>query len=276
MTMHTPRSSIPEIVWPAIPSPAGAMLMALQFQIEQSQWWPAETIEQLQWRQLESLLRHAYESVPHYRAVLNEAGLNPSQPLNTERFARLPLLSRDDIVGRVDELRSKKVPREHGKVYLKSTSGSTGQPLKIHDTEANGLFWYALTLRDHLWHGHDIGGGFVAIRSGRSAKDPDAVNDLDSWGPSSGRVFDTGPMTMFYHLTPIERQAELIRSRDPHYLLAYPSNAARLARYFADHDLTLANLRQVQTYGESIGPRSARSAVGPGAHPWPTCTATKR
>ena len=41
--------------------------------------------------------------MPHYRTVLNEVELNPAQPLNTERFGRLPLLCRGDEL-RVESL----------------------------------------------------------------------------------------------------------------------------------------------------------------------------
>jgi hypothetical protein len=62
--MQTPRSSISEFIWPGIPSGAAATLMGLQFQLEQSQWWPQETLAALQSRQLQCLLQHAYQPFP--------------------------------------------------------------------------------------------------------------------------------------------------------------------------------------------------------------------
>ena len=34
------RSSIPGQVWPAVPDNAGALALALQYQLMQSEWWP--------------------------------------------------------------------------------------------------------------------------------------------------------------------------------------------------------------------------------------------
>ncbi len=39
-----PRSSCDGIRWPAFTDAAASRLLALQYQLEQSQWWPAERI----------------------------------------------------------------------------------------------------------------------------------------------------------------------------------------------------------------------------------------
>jgi phenylacetate-CoA ligase len=254
--MQTPRSSIPEFVWPGIPSGVGSILMGLQFQLEQSQWWPAERLAELQFRQLELLLHHAYKTVPYYFGLFDTAGFDTSQPLTPERWSKIPLLTRQLLQDRADELLCHALPSEHGNTFQKKTSGSTGRQIKVTDSDANRLFWQACTLRDHLWHQRDFSGRLISIRSGRSAEDPLLVKDHASWGPSTGQVYQTGPSTVFYQRAPIERQAELLRDRDPAYLLLYPSNAVRLADYFRAHDLQLPNLREVMTYGECLMPET--------------------
>jgi phenylacetate-CoA ligase len=254
--MKTPRSRISDIVWPGIPGEAESILLAMQFQLEQSQWWPAETLTAQQFRQMDCLLRHAHQTVPYYREVFDEASVEPTQPLTPERWAQVPLLTRDALQDRMEDLLSTGLARQHGKTFQKKTSGSTGRQIQVTDTDANRVFWMAITLRDHLWHRRDFGGTLVAIRSGRSAKDPLKVRDNKSWGPSTGKIYQTGPSTVFYHLTPIDRQAELLQTRNPDYLLAYPSNAVRLAHYFRAQDLRLPNLREVLTYGESVLPET--------------------
>ena len=254
--MQTPRSSISEFIWPGIPSGAGATLMGLQFQLEQSQWWSQETLAAQQSRQLENLLRHAYQNVPYYKGVFDEAGIDTTQPLSLETWAQIPLLTRESLQDRADELLSRSVPSGHGKTYQRKTSGSTGKQIKVTDTEANRLFWQANTLRDHLWHRRDFSGRLVAIRSGRKAKDPLLVSEHESWGPSTNQVYQTGPSTVFFQRMPIDQQAEQLRSLDPAYVLMYPSNAVRLANYFRAHDLRLPSLKEVITYGETLPPET--------------------
>jgi hypothetical protein len=43
MTM-TPQSSVRDILWPALVVGGGATALGLAFQLEQSQWWPAEEL----------------------------------------------------------------------------------------------------------------------------------------------------------------------------------------------------------------------------------------
>ena len=230
--------------------------MALQFQLEQSQWWPVETLLSLQFRQIERLLRHAYRTVPYYQDVFRAAAVDPDQPLTPERWSQLPLLTRDALQDLTKDLLSKQLASEHGKTFERKTSGSTGRQIRVTDTDANRLFWMAITLRDHLWHQRDVGGRFLAIRSGRSAENPLEVRDYQSWGPSTGQVFQSGPSTVFYHRAPIDRQAELLQARNPEYLLTHPSNVVRLAKYFRVHKQTLPNLREVLTYGETLPPET--------------------
>lgn len=254
--MKTPRSRISDIVWPGIPGEAESVLLAIQFQLEQSQWWSAETLAVHQFRQVECLFRHAYQTVPYYREILDQVSITPAEFVSPEQWSEIPLLTRDTLQNRPKDLLSRGLDSRHGKTFQKKTSGSTGRQLVVTDTSANHLFWMAITLRDHLWHRRDLNGSIVAIRSGRSAEDPLAVRDYKSWGPSTGKICQTGPSTVFYHLLSIDRQAELLRSRNPAYLLAYPSNVVRLAEFSRANNLVIPNLRQVLTYGESLLPET--------------------
>jgi phenylacetate-CoA ligase len=61
-------------------------------------------------------------------------------------------------------------------------------------------------------------------------------------------------MTVFYHTTPISRQAAILASRSPRYLLTYPSNARALCRHARRTPLRLPDLEAVLTYGEPLPP----------------------
>ena len=61
------RSAMLGIAWPAIPGQEAAALLVLQFQLERFQWLSPERLLELQFRQLEALLRHAHATVPYYR-----------------------------------------------------------------------------------------------------------------------------------------------------------------------------------------------------------------
>ena len=251
--MVVPRSAVRDVAWPALATGATATLLATALQLEQSQWWSAEDLQAHQRRQLAALLDHARSSVPFYRRRL-EALDAAEEPLTPEAWRRIPILTREDIRAKRADLESRAVPSGHGDTFPRRTSGSTGEPLEVIGTQVTGLLWQILSFRDDLWHGHDVGGRLVAIRSGRYAPDPLAVHDLPSWGFVPSSVCRTGPMTLFYHATPIPRQAELLEARSPRYLLTYPSNARALCRYARRRLLRLPDLEAVLTYGEPLPP----------------------
>src|SRR6185436_12598990 len=90
------RSALPGAVWPGIPNLQGAIVLALQFQLELSQWYPAPQLRALQSSQLDLLLRHAHASVPYYRERW-EGLYDASQAPTPGRFGRLPILTRAEL-----------------------------------------------------------------------------------------------------------------------------------------------------------------------------------
>ena len=241
------RSAVPGVSWPAIPSQEAAALLALEFQLERTQWLPPARLLELQFRQLEGLMRHAYDTVPYYRECwrgLFEAGA----PLTPERFARIPYLTRRDLQENFDALKSTAIPAAHGPVAESRTSGSTGSPVRVLKTALNELWWRALTLRDHCWHRRDLGGKLAAIRQ--------AVTDGESpgWGPATDGVVVTGPCVTFHIRAETDTQLAWLDRHRPQYLLTYPSNVAELARRSIARGAILPGLREVRTIGELLTP----------------------
>ena len=91
------RSSIPHNRWPAVPPRQGLGVLAILFQLEHSQWWPAEVLQARQFLQLDSLLGFACKSVPYYRERFARIGWKAGEPLTSEIWSELPLLRRSDI-----------------------------------------------------------------------------------------------------------------------------------------------------------------------------------
>lgn len=253
-----PRSAVPGILWPAIPAPAGAAMLAMQFQLEKSQWWPAERLAREQFRQLENLLSHAYETVPFYRKRLSASGYDP-RAVSPEWFSRLPLLRREEVQSQRDELISRRVPPDHGKLIEHRTSGSTGRPIETVTTQVGQFFWYVLTLRDHLWHRRDLSGKLAAIRT--TVRDGTA----QGWGPSTDAAFDPGPCATLNIRADIGHQLKWLQQQQPAYLLSHPSNIHALAQRALADRIPLPGLREVRTFGESVSPElraACRAAWG--------------
>jgi phenylacetate-CoA ligase len=240
------RSAVPGIAWPAIPGQEGAAMLALQFQLERTQWLSPEKLLELQFRQLDVLLRHAWETVPYYRECWR--GLyDPSRPLTPEAFGRLPLLTRDDLRIRFASLRSASIPSAHGQVVESRTSGSTGQPVRVLKTSLLQLIWRVIVLREHRWFDRDLAGKLAAIRHGAEE------SEADGWGSATDVVAVAGSSATLPITIDVDSQLAWLVRQQPDYLLTYSSNLGELARTALARGIRLERLRETRAMGESLG-----------------------
>jgi len=244
----TPKSAVPGITWPSLPHPEGAAMLAVQYQLEQSQWWSPEQLREQQFSQLHALLTHACKTVPFYRDCLFSAGFNPGKALTPELFRNFPILHRKDIQTAGNMLLSTQLPQIHGKTYSGKTSGSTGRPIQYYGTELSQFWWRTVTLREHLWHQRDFAGKLAVIR----------VNikngSQENWGPPAATVFETGPSVALDIGTDLDTQIAWLQEQNPDYLLSYPSNVLALANICISKGIRLENLREVRTLSEAHNP----------------------
>ena len=238
--MTTPFTRFPENEWPAVPSAYAAGMLAMLFQLEQTQWWSPERLREHQERQLSVLLDHARTTVRFYRERLGND------------WHQVPLLSRRDVQLAGASLHSTAVPKNHGEVSTTTTGGSTGQPVTVLTTGMTDFFWRVLTLRDHFWHRRDFSKPFAAIRyMADNVGQPPYGTSVDNWGSGTKNVFPTGLAYLLNIKSSIDEQAEWLRQVNPGYVLGYPSALEAVAKEFEARGWRL-NLHQVTTFGEVL------------------------
>jgi phenylacetate-CoA ligase len=252
------RSAVPEVAWPAVPEAKSANLLALLYQLEQAQWWPAEELRAAQFRQLALLLGHAAATVPFYRDRL--AGIDLRQPLTAEQWSGIPVLERSEVQTSAAAMRSTAVPRAHGKTFTVTTSGSTGRPVTVTRTSVDALFWDAHTLRGHLWHRRDLRGKLAVIRAqgDDKARWPKGAA-LDRWGKVTGTMFETGPAAVLNAAEPIDRQLEWLARENPDYLIVLPTHLGELTRLARQQGVKLPHLKGIETLGGMLAPETRRA-----------------
>lgn len=96
VTEARPRSTVTGLHWPALPDSVGASLLAVHYQLAQSEWWPAGQLAAASADQLAALLRHARDTVPAYAQRLAGLPLDDPQAL-MGAWHELPLLRRADV-----------------------------------------------------------------------------------------------------------------------------------------------------------------------------------
>ncbi len=237
------RSVLPGVAWPAIVEPSTAQLFALAWQLEQTQWWSAAKLRQHQELQLRMLLAHAL-TVPHYEATLFGIGFADF----AKGWARVPILTRDQVIAAGDRLLSRKYPAPHGNTGDILTSRTSGTPVRVRGTEVTTLFWRAITLRDHAWHRRDLDAKLATIRfTGDDAGPPDGARSK-GWGASTVTLAPEAPLARLSVVSTTEQQIAWLSREDPAYLIVYPTVLEAILR----RGITLPSLREVRTVSEAL------------------------
>ena len=225
--------------------------LALQFQLQESEWWSPEKLLNHQLHQIQQLINHAAKHVPYYRERLKSFADLPPRALSMERFREIPLLKRSDIQGSTRLLRSRALPKSHGAPSPSKTSGSTGRPLEFLTTAITGRMNIALTMRGHLWHQRDFNEKNVTLRLPLPGM---PVDQALRWAA----VAHTGPGLIIDTRLPISEMFAAIVAENPAYLQSHPQVIYGLLRHSEETGIRFENLREIRTYGETLGPLGAR------------------
>jgi phenylacetate-CoA ligase len=247
----TPRSATPAMRWPAMPPAAGQAMLALQFQLDLTQWWSPDALAERQFAQLHHLLHHALATVPHYRELAVSCGIDAGDMRDPATFGKWPSLRKAAIQAEPDRFMAERLPAGHGGIDWTTTSGSSGQPLRAAGTDVSRFFQHALLARSQQWYGLDHGATLGAIRAvtpgGRSS----------DWGPPANAMYRTGPSCSISAFEDHRVQLEWIRREQPVHLVAHNTNIHALLRKSVQYNLVPTSVRTVLGFGDMPVPDTA-------------------
>jgi len=215
---------------------------------------PAE-MENLQFRQLETLLSHAVRVVPYYGPKLSAAGFIPGKPVTAELWQSLPVLVRAQVQEAGTQLHARELPAGHGSVAIATTSGSSGRPVTIRKTALFQFYWQCLTLRDQEWQGRDLGATWMAILRDDQRTDPAKQKPLrrtSNWGDPIATVYPTGPGLFLDYRTNASQMLDVILQERPAYIVTFPSLLREVVRESQASRLRPEGLLEVRTTGEAL------------------------
>lgn len=246
----------PANVWPQVPLAPISQTWSVYQTLDRTQWLDPAEIEANQLGQLRSLLQHARDQVPYYGRLLADARIQPSDIRTMAEFRRLPLLSRQTLRDRIGDLTARALPQGSVRLGEISTSGSSGHPVTVHQTNRTTQMWLALMLRDFEWCGFDPLKTLASIRYTRTRGEQGArmragVKDA-YWHRDMTQLVENGPChTMDIHQEPRE-QLRWLREIQPDYLLSYPSNLEFLASLIGAGGKPIASLKGIQAISETL------------------------
>jgi phenylacetate-CoA ligase len=92
-----------------------------------------ETLEKVQSQKLRKLLEHASSKVPYYRELFESNGIKPAALRLPQDFAQIPVLSKNILRERKQELLAETVDPQ--KLKWNASGGSTGEPVQFYQDE---------------------------------------------------------------------------------------------------------------------------------------------
>lgn len=104
-----------------------------------------DEIKQYQDHRVAAIVKHSFEHVPFYRALMETKGLHPTDIQSTESLRELPIISKETIIESMDDFLAK--GGVAGRLRKAKTSGTTGTALSFFTTEDSIAFTWAVWWR---------------------------------------------------------------------------------------------------------------------------------
>jgi phenylacetate-CoA ligase len=108
-------------------------------------FWSREKLESYQLQKLRSVIKYAYDHVPYYKRKLRELEIKPGDIRNRSDLNKVPVIRKNDIKRNVENLISEDFSIKN--LAMRSTSGSTGEPLTVYLSASEIEFRKAKHLR---------------------------------------------------------------------------------------------------------------------------------
>lgn len=177
-----------------------------------------ETLQEIQFKKTKRILKLAYESVPLYHKKFKNARLHPDDIRSFEDYTKVPIVTKEEIQSSptCDLLCE---DTAENKLIWRSTSGSTGVPLKI------GLNQKTLELEGAIWHRALSENGLKLNDKRTTISDPRTFQQ------------NTNPLKSLIRRQQIsifddaETQLSQMEKFKPDMIKAYPSSLTILADY---------------------------------------------
>jgi phenylacetate-CoA ligase len=212
---------------------------------EHTQWLSRSELAALQFKKLQNLVTYAYEHVPYYRERYQQEHICPQDIRCYEDFQSLPVLKREDVNGHKQELLSREF---RGEVFEESTSGSTGQPIKLIMEKQTAYWSYAAEARCRAWYGVRPGDKMLRLQTTLDSKahwKTYLANKIKRYRWLDPRNLEEPVLRAF---------AEILLDWRPVMFRAYPSALTVFARYLKERGIAHINPTLVECTGEKLTP----------------------
>lgn len=226
----------------------GEKHLSLWRELEQSQYWSLEDLQQLQMARLKLMLSHAYNNCPFYKKRFDEARVSPSDITSVSDLRAVPFLTKEDIQNHKEEMKARDIPESM--LMPDQTGGSTGKPLRYYRDRRRADYLRAGAMRHDRWAGHEIGNKLALIWGSR--QDLSMTRGL-KWRVRNTLldrrlILDSSSITEDRML----KYVESLRRFRPKTILAYANSCALFASFLLKKDIRDIHVESVITSAEML------------------------
>jgi len=220
-------------------------------ELNESQWWPRDRMDDLRLRRLQRLVCAAYEDSPFWRSLMDEHSIRPDEIRTLEDLQRFPLLTKIAIRENLEQMVSRRPDKRR---QLVRTSGSTNEALQFYSSSLREAHINAGRMRGHEWIGVRRGDREMYFwGSPVELSKQDRIKRVRDWLINDG-------LTNGFKVTP-ERVAQYVeywKRWRPKCIFGYPSSFTLLVTMAGSQGIDLTQLKDhglevISTTSEMLG-----------------------
>jgi phenylacetate-CoA ligase len=201
-------------------------------------------------------LNFIFAEVPYYRALKKQLGTMSVQDI-VDKPEIFPELTKTELRDHASDLEASRLPAGHRVVGVKQSSGTTGKPTRVLQTNWGGNLFALNKQRECRWFDMNPMGtlGIIRLPSqlARIGGEELGLREnlrLPGW-PNLRYAFETGHLVAFSVLNDLSDQLRWLKDQNPDYLLAYAETLEHLA--FGLEGTTFeGNLKSIQSISETM------------------------
>lgn len=192
--------------------------------LEKSQYFSAEQLDELHNKKLQKLVSHCYKNVPYYTDLFDKLNLKPEDIKTKGDLKKLPYLDKNIVKDNFNKLIAKNKFKHLCNVA--ETSGSTGTPLKLL-RDYHSINFESAALHRHYNKVSNFDNKKITLRGQVIPvnKEKNVFWEFNS--------VDNELIMSSYHLSEktAEEYLDKIKAFNPSIIFAYPSSLYLLAKY---------------------------------------------
>lgn len=208
--------------------------VAIRRQMEKSQWWPGDQLEDFRTNRLREMLSSVGRNVPYYRKLFATIGFHPESLTSLAELKKLPFLTKSLIRENITDLTA---DTAHDLARF-NTGGSSGEPLIFFIGKERVSHDVAAKWRATRWWGVDIGDPEIVVWGS-----PIELGAQDRMRFIRDSLMRTELLPAFEMSAPrLDEFVARIRKRRPLMLFGYPSSLSLIARHARSKGISMDDL----------------------------------